>query len=561
MAAMSFVLRAAWSGACCRDLRPASRRTFAGRRVPGQRPTPPALSPSPPSPSTRMAISSSPGATTSTATGRDLRSPLRLRGSQAGSSSSRSTPTPRAPSTDPRWRPRATAISSSSGRASTRTGRARPASTASSGNGSRRPAPRVATEFQVNIYTPNDQENPRVASDSDGDFMVVWQSIATRTASNGYGVFGRHFDSSGDGAGHRVPGQHPHPRQPDASRRRGRRRRRLRRRLGEQPAGSPGQQLWRLRASASTRRGRRRRPSSRSIPTPSGRRATPRSPLAPTATSWWPGTASTRKARAMPPGTTASSRGVSPPPVRRRRPSSRSTSTALGSSALPAGRLRQRRRLRRHLGEPVPGWQRRRCVRPPRRSATAAFGPEFQANSYTIDGQGSPVVDFDSDGDFVDRVVQRGGPGRQLLRRLRPALQAAAAGDPRHRRQRRGRPAHRRSAQPAAPLRLHRRDAHHRSDRHELHALRPRETSRPTSTASGWSSTSPTTAPSSRSPTGARAPLHVRLHRNDADQRRGGHRLQRRAATRRRSWRICRPWTEREVPRWHRRHAAHPPTR
>ena len=30
-----------------------------------------------------------------------------------------------------------------------------------------------------------------------------------------------------------------------------------------------------------------------------------------------------------------------------------------------------------------------------------AFGPEFQANSYTMDGQTEPVVDFDSDGDFV----------------------------------------------------------------------------------------------------------------------------------------------------------------
>ncbi len=55
---------------------------------------------------------------------------------------------------------------------------------------------RLATEFQVNIFTPNDQENPRVASDSDGDFVVVWRS-RNQDSVNGYGVFGRHFDSLG----------------------------------------------------------------------------------------------------------------------------------------------------------------------------------------------------------------------------------------------------------------------------------------------------------------------------------------------------------------------------
>jgi hypothetical protein len=55
----------------------------------------------------------------------------------------------------------------------------------------------IATEFQVNTYTVNDQEYPRVASDSDGDFIVAWQSTGQDSTGFGGGVFAQAFSSSG----------------------------------------------------------------------------------------------------------------------------------------------------------------------------------------------------------------------------------------------------------------------------------------------------------------------------------------------------------------------------
>ncbi len=37
----------------------------------------------------------------------------------------------------------------------------------------------VGTEFQVNVYTTSAQENPAVAVDADGDFVVAWQSLGS----------------------------------------------------------------------------------------------------------------------------------------------------------------------------------------------------------------------------------------------------------------------------------------------------------------------------------------------------------------------------------------------
>ena len=34
----------------------------------------------------------------------------------------------------------------------------------------------LGSEFQVNTYTTNSQNNPSVAVDADGDFVVVWES-------------------------------------------------------------------------------------------------------------------------------------------------------------------------------------------------------------------------------------------------------------------------------------------------------------------------------------------------------------------------------------------------
>ena len=50
-------------------------------------------------------------------------------------------------------------------------------------------------EFQVNIFTPNGQYSPRVASDAAGDFVVVWSTEPTD--GSGYGVDGRRFNGSG----------------------------------------------------------------------------------------------------------------------------------------------------------------------------------------------------------------------------------------------------------------------------------------------------------------------------------------------------------------------------
>jgi hypothetical protein len=54
---------------------------------------------------------------------------------------------------------------------------------------------RIGVEFMVNTYTSDHQQFPRVASDVDGDFVVVWESRLQD--GSGFGIFGRRFDSSG----------------------------------------------------------------------------------------------------------------------------------------------------------------------------------------------------------------------------------------------------------------------------------------------------------------------------------------------------------------------------
>ena len=51
------------------------------------------------------------------------------------------------------------------------------------------------TEFQVNTYTTGLQSNPSVASDSAGNFVVVWRSYAQDGSLEG--IFGRRFDAAG----------------------------------------------------------------------------------------------------------------------------------------------------------------------------------------------------------------------------------------------------------------------------------------------------------------------------------------------------------------------------
>jgi hypothetical protein len=55
----------------------------------------------------------------------------------------------------------------------------------------------LGPEFQVNTYTPDAQEHPAVASDSSGNFVVVWESCCQDGSISNSGVFGQRYDSSG----------------------------------------------------------------------------------------------------------------------------------------------------------------------------------------------------------------------------------------------------------------------------------------------------------------------------------------------------------------------------
>ena len=61
---------------------------------------------------------------------------------------------------------------------------------------------KLGSEFQVNSYTTNAQYYPAVSVDGDGDFVVVWTSYFQDGGSTeGPGVFGQRFSSSGDKVG------------------------------------------------------------------------------------------------------------------------------------------------------------------------------------------------------------------------------------------------------------------------------------------------------------------------------------------------------------------------
>lgn len=56
----------------------------------------------------------------------------------------------------------------------------------------------VGAEFQVNTSTTGYQQYPAVARDSDGDFVVVWQSeVSTGSDSLGFSIQAQHFAASG----------------------------------------------------------------------------------------------------------------------------------------------------------------------------------------------------------------------------------------------------------------------------------------------------------------------------------------------------------------------------
>jgi hypothetical protein len=58
----------------------------------------------------------------------------------------------------------------------------------------------IGTEFQINVQVGGNQWAPSVAMDADGDFVVAWHSGSSQDGS-GYGVFGRRYASSGAAIG------------------------------------------------------------------------------------------------------------------------------------------------------------------------------------------------------------------------------------------------------------------------------------------------------------------------------------------------------------------------
>jgi hypothetical protein len=55
----------------------------------------------------------------------------------------------------------------------------------------------LGSQFQVNSYTNNQQRNPVVAMDADGDFLIVWQSYGANGDSSGYSIQGQRYNSAG----------------------------------------------------------------------------------------------------------------------------------------------------------------------------------------------------------------------------------------------------------------------------------------------------------------------------------------------------------------------------
>lgn len=59
----------------------------------------------------------------------------------------------------------------------------------------------LGAEFQVNTYTFSQQRSPRVAVDAQGEFVVVWASFHTNGNDTTYGIQVRRFDADGTPAG------------------------------------------------------------------------------------------------------------------------------------------------------------------------------------------------------------------------------------------------------------------------------------------------------------------------------------------------------------------------
>ena len=62
----------------------------------------------------------------------------------------------------------------------------------------------LGAEFRVNSYTTDQEAYPAVASDANGNFVVVWSGYGGQDGS-GTGIFGRRFDSGGNPLGSDFP--------------------------------------------------------------------------------------------------------------------------------------------------------------------------------------------------------------------------------------------------------------------------------------------------------------------------------------------------------------------
>jgi hypothetical protein len=56
-------------------------------------------------------------------------------------------------------------------------------------------------EFKVNTYTTDTQQNASVAMDSNGDFVIAWQSYGQEGSPSSFGVFAQRYDVSGTAQG------------------------------------------------------------------------------------------------------------------------------------------------------------------------------------------------------------------------------------------------------------------------------------------------------------------------------------------------------------------------
>src|SRR6185503_18723587 len=57
----------------------------------------------------------------------------------------------------------------------------------------------AGSEFRVNTSTEGEELSPSVATDENGNFVVVWQNLGQEGSS--YGIFGQRFDAAGNPLG------------------------------------------------------------------------------------------------------------------------------------------------------------------------------------------------------------------------------------------------------------------------------------------------------------------------------------------------------------------------